>query len=404
MMEKIKELIQKYLEEAISIRRTIHENPELSMEEADTTALVKTKLEEYGLAFADVSFPSGTAAILEGKRTGKTLLLRADMDALPMEERSGLPFASKNPGICHSCGHDIHTAALLLCARVLSQMTEELEGRIIFLFQPGEERLSGAKMVIQSGLFEKYQPDMVIGLHCWPELPAGSVGIRRGPFMASSDSVKISIKGRGGHGAHPHKSIDPITAAAYVLTELQTIISRSVAPLDSAVLTMGKFQAGTASNIIPDEAVMEGTVRTVRNETRAFMEQKIKMVAECGAKAMGAECQVEYTKGVPAVICDETAVDLLEQAAFQELGHENTAVLETPSMGSEDFARYLELAPGAMFRIGTANENPASRLPLHNSGILFDERAIAAGAAVMSRAAVEFLKREPGILEENPRS
>lgn len=391
-MEKIKELIGKYQEDAVSLRRRIHENPELSMKEINTTALVKQQLQQYGLALADVSFPSGAAAVLEGARPGKTLLLRADMDALPMEERSGLPFASKNPGVCHSCGHDIHTAVLLLCARILSQIREDMAGRLVFLFQPGEEQLKGARMVIQSGLFEQYRPDMVFGLHCWPELPAGTVGIRRGPFMASSDTVRITIKGKGGHGAHPHKSIDPITAAAYVLTELQTVISRSVAPLDSAVLTMGKFHGGTAGNIIPDEVVMEGTVRTVRNETRALMEQRIRKVAACGAEAMGAECQVEYTRGVPAVICDGHAVDLLEKAAVRELGHEKTVTLEAPSMGSEDFAGYLEIAPGAMFRIGTANENPASRLPLHNSGIVFDERAIAAGAAVMCRAAAEFLK------------
>ena len=391
-MDAIWQKIENYREDALAIRREIHRHPELSMEEFRTTALVKETLAKYGIGLADVELPTGAAAILEGAAPGKTILLRADMDALPMEEKSGLPFASENPGACHSCGHDIHTSALLLAARILSGMREQLHGRIIFLFQPAEEKLGGSQTVIDSGLFKKYQPEIAVGLHCWPDLPGGTVGVRKGPFMASSDSVKITVRGRGGHGAHPHKSIDPITAAAYILTELQTIISRSVAPLDSAVLTMGKFTAGTAANVIPDEVVMEGTVRTVTHETRALMEEKIRTVAEHGALALGASCEVEYKKGVPAVVCDYGVTEQLERAAAAELGADKVLTLETPAMGSEDFARYLELVPGAMFRIGTSNENPATKLPLHNSGIVFDEEAIFAGAATFARFAAEYLK------------
>lgn len=392
-MEQIKVLIDTYEDEAISIRRAIHKKPELSMMEKNTTLLLEEKLIQYGLSLVDdIILPSGTVAILEGCRAGNTLLLRADIDALPMNENSCLPFASEIPGVCHSCGHDIHIAALLLCAKVLSQMKEKLAGRVIFLFQPAEEQNGkGADAVIHSGLFEKYKPDLAVGAHCWPDLPGGCVGFRKGSFMASSDIIKLKIKGRGGHGAHPHRSIDPITVAAYILTELQTVISRNVSPLDSAVLTIGKIIGGTAANVIPDEVVMEGTLRTVNNETRAMVEQRIRTLTEHGAKAMDAECEVDYEKGVPAVVCDGNVVDLLRKAAVEQLGSDHVVDLELPSMGSEDFSKYLELVPGAMFRIGTGNEDTASHLPLHNAGIVFDERAIKTGAAVMSCFTVNYL-------------
>ena len=276
-MSKVNELIQQYTSDAIEIRRHIHRHPELSMEEKNTTEFISQQLLKYGIEISDIPFKSGVLGILKGGEDGHTILLRADIDALPMVEKSGLPFASENTGVCHSCGHDIHTTALLLAARVLSSLRDELKGTVLFLFQPAEERLSGSQMVIDSGVFEKYHPDFAVGLHCWPDIPAGTIGIRRGSFMASSDTVKLTIRGKGGHGAHPHKSIDPVMTSAYILTELQTIISRTIAPLDSAVLTIGKITGGTAANIIPDEVVMEGTVRTVSKETRALMEETLEL-------------------------------------------------------------------------------------------------------------------------------
>ena len=276
-MSKVNELIQQYTDDAIEIRRHIHRHPELSMEEKNTTEFISQQLLKYGIEISDIPFKSGVLGILKGGENGHTILLRADIDALPMVEKSGLPFASENTGVCHSCGHDIHTTSLLLAARILSSLRDELKGTVLFLFQPAEERLSGSQMVIDSGVFEKYHPDFAVGLHCWPDIPAGTIGIRRGSFMASSDTVKLKIRGKGGHGAHPHKSIDPVMTSAYILTELQTIISRTIAPLDSAVLTIGKITGGTAANIIPDEVVMEGTVRTVSNETRALMEETLEL-------------------------------------------------------------------------------------------------------------------------------
>ncbi len=390
-MSKVNELIQQYTDDAIEIRRHIHRHPELSMEEKNTTEFISQQLLKYGIEISDIPFKSGVLGILKGGEDGHIILLRADIDALPMVEKSGLPFASENTGVCHSCGHDIHTTSLLLAARVLSSLRDELKGTVLFLFQPAEERLSGSQMVIDSGVFENYHPDFAVGLHCWPDIPAGTIGIRRGSFMASSDTVKLTIRGKGGHGAHPHKSIDPVMTSAYILTELQTIISRTIAPLDSAVLTIGKITGGTAANIIPDEVVMEGTVRTVSNETRALMEEKIRQIVSHGAAAMGAECDIVYQKGIPAVVCDNHVVDLIEQAAAEELGADHVVTLATPSMGSEDFSRYLEKVPGAMFRIGTRNDDPASSRPLHNAGIVFDEQAITSGASVFAGLALRYL-------------
>lgn len=391
MTEKIKKLVEMYREEMIAVRRHIHEHPELSMKEKNTTALIKEKCLEYGLTEADVELESGAVFILNPEKTKKSIIFRADIDALPVDENTGLSFASKNPGISHSCGHDIHTTALLFCARILSNIREELDGRVIFVFQPAEEIGQGAKLVIRSGLFEKYPSQMIIGIHTWPETPAGNIGIRRGPFMAASDRIRITVHGKGGHGAHPHKSVDPVLTAAYILTQIQSVVSRNVPPLQSAVITIGKFTGGPAANVIPDEASMEGTVRTFLPEIRDMVQERITEIAVHTAASMGADCTVDYQRGGQAVIGDDKVVSMIEQAGLEELGAEGVTYLELPSMGSEDFAGYLSVLPGAMFRLGTYNEIPESHLPLHNGKTIFDEQAITAGGRVLSRIAVDYL-------------
>lgn len=392
MTERLQELVSLYADEMIGLRRFIHENPELSMQEKNTTAFIKTKCREYGLEEADIELESGAVFILNPEKEEKSIVFRADIDALPMTEKTGLPYASKNDGVCHSCGHDIHTTALLFCAKILSGMKDMISGRVIFIFQPAEETGQGAKMVIRSGLFEKYPSQMIIGIHTWPETPGGNIGIRRGPFMAASDQIKLTVRGKGGHGAHPHKSIDPVLTAAYILTQLQSVVARNVPPLQSAVLTIGKFTGGTAPNVIPEEAVMEGTVRTFLPDIRDLVQERISNIASLTAAAMGAECIVEYTRGGQAVICDDNAVSLIEKAGIEELGTDKVTYLELPSMGSEDFSGYLSILPGAMFRLGTYNDIPESRLPLHNPSTIFDERAIVTGARVLSRIALDYLE------------
>lgn len=392
MKETIRELAERYEAEMLELRRQLHRRPELSMKETETTRLVENKCLEYGLVKAGVNLESGAAFILNPEKTEKSIIFRADLDALPVEEKTRLPFSSENAGACHCCGHDIHTTALLFAARILSKLRKELDGRVIFLFQPAEEIGQGAKMVIDSGLFEAYPSQMIVGIHTWPEIPGGTIGIRSGPFMAASDRVRITVSGKGGHGAHPDKSIDPVLTLAYILTQLQSVVARNVPPLEAAVITFGKFTGGPAANVIPAEASMEGTVRTFLPEIRSLVQKRITEIAENTAASMGAACVVDYKNGGQAVICDKEIVSGIEKAGLRELGDAGVIRLEEPSMGSEDFAWYLNVLPGAMFRLGTANEDTASHLPLHNPSIVFDERAVAAGGRVLSRFAVEYFK------------
>lgn len=391
---RILNLVNEAIEDAIVIRRQIHQNPELSGEEIETTQLLHRELKNRGIHILKTNLKTGLIAAVGKNSSKKTLILRADIDALPMTERSGLAFASQRAGCCHSCGHDLHTAALLLCARVLKKMEDKIEGTVLFVFQPAEEGLNGALSVCGTGVFTDYKPQLIIGLHTWPDLPAGTVGVKKGPFMAASDSLKLTVSGKSGHAAHPHKTIDPIMVSGYLITALQSIVSRNVAPLDNAVITIGKVTAGTAANIIPESVVLEGSVRTADPEVQAMIEARLKVLLPSIAEGFGAVCTVEYAKGVPAVVNDAAIVDLLKLSAEKAIGPSNVIQLDKPSMGSEDFANYLKLVPGALFRIGTGNDDPNSHLALHSAQIIFDEKAIAAGAHVMSQFALDYFCQE----------
>ena len=371
-------------EEIIGIRRKIHQNPEISFEETETTALVRKYLDGLGIENRPNGDQTGVIGILKGEKPGPVIALRADMDALKLEEATGLPFASQNPGACHACGHDIHTAVLLGTAKILSEYREELCGTVKFLFQPAEEGLGGAKSMIENGALKNPKPDYILACHTWPEMPAGSIGVRKGAMLGASDSFRITVKGKGGHAAHPHKGIDPVVVSAYIITELQTIVSRRVAPVDSAVITVGRLTAGTVNNIIPNEAVMEGTVRTQDPETRKQVADYIKNLAEGTAKAMGAEEEVDYEFGVGPTLCDSELVDLISEAVTDTLGADRLLQVPVPSMGAEDFAYYLEHVPGALFRLGTCDDTPQSHWALHNPSTLFNEKAIPAGVAAMA--------------------
>ncbi|MEG0803701.1 MAG: M20 family metallopeptidase [Pygmaiobacter sp.] len=388
----ILELANEYNAEAIALRRNLHRNPELSGQEFETTALIRTELEKYGICILKTNLTTGLIAKIGLGRSEKTLMLRADIDALPMTEESGLSFASEQPGRCHSCGHDLHTAALLTCAKILKKAEAQIAGTILFVFQPAEENFGGAKSVCETGIFERYHPQMIVGLHTWPDLPAGTVGLKKGPFMAASDLLTITVTGKNGHAAHPHKAIDPIMVSGYLITALQTIVSRNVAPLDSAVITIGKMTAGTAANVIPERAVLEGSVRTADPEVQNAVEQRLRTLLPSIAEGFGAECTVDYIKGTPAVVNDTATVELLQRAAQQVLSPDQIVFLEKPSMGSEDFATYLQRIPGAIFRIGTSNEQLNSHCALHNAKIIFDEQAIMTGASVLSQFSQEFFK------------
>lgn len=377
------ERIEEKKEEFIGIRRQIHEYPELSMQEIETTKLIRKYLDDLGIENYPNGNQTGVVAILKGTKPGPVIGLRADMDALKLTENTGLPFTSKNPGVCHACGHDLHTAVLMGTAKMLKEYQNELCGTVKFLFQPAEEGYGGAKSMIANGALESPCLDYILACHTWPEMPAGTIGVRKGAMLGASDSFKITVKGKGGHAAHPHKGIDPVVVAAYIITEFQTIVSRRVAPVDPVVITVGHLTAGTVSNIIPDEAVMEGTVRTQNPETRMQVCEYLKQLAAGTAHAMGAEAEVEYDLGYPPTMNDPKVIDWISEAVAEILGPDRLLQVPVSSMGSEDFSFYLEKVPGALFRIGTYDETPESKWALHNPAIIFNEQAILTGIAGM---------------------
>lgn len=388
----IQRLVEDVQDEMIAFRRRIHQHPELSNQEYLTSQLIAEELKKMDIKVCQLGLQSGVVGLLQGNLPGPAIALRADIDALNLQEDTDECFASVNKGIAHACGHDIHTAVLLGCAKVLSGMREAIPGSIKFIFQPAEESLSGAKKMLQAAVLEDPDVKAIFALHCWPDLPAGTIGLKKGSFMAASDSLTITINGCAGHAAHPHRSIDPIMIAGHVITALQSIVSREIAPLDSAVITIGKITGGTAPNIIAPSVELSGTVRTLNPAVRAEMPDRIKRIVSHIAEGMRGTAKVEYAFGTPPVLNDAALVSLVETAVANILGAQTVTYLETASMGSEDFAFYLEKIPGVMLRLGTANANPASRLALHNPKLVFDETAIAPGIKAMCAVALEYLR------------
>jgi amidohydrolase len=378
-MTPIKERMQELEPYYLNLRRKIHSHPEISLQETETTKLITKELQSYGIETYPNGNFTGVVGVLKGNAgSGKTIALRADIDALPLQEETGLPFASQNPGKCHACGHDIHTTTLLACAKLLSERKDELKGTVKFIFQPAEEGQAGAKTIIENGFLKDV--DAIFAAHTWPEIPGGTIGIRRGPMMAGAQRFNITLKVKGGHAAHPHKTPDSVVIAAYIILGLQSIVSRELKPVDSAVITVGKMTAGTAANIIPSQVVLEGTFRYLTNEVRDHIIEAIQRIAVGTAQAHRAEASVTFIENGAPVTNEDSLVDLVETSAKELLGESKCINLTQPSMGSEDFAYYLEQKPGALFRLGTVEEGEAYRLALHNNKLLFSEKAIAAGA------------------------
>jgi len=392
----IRERIEQYTPHALEIRHTLHRNPELSGKEFETTALIRRELESYGIPVLDSGLETGLIADICGKKPGegRTIAVRADIDALPVQERTGEPFASCNEGISHACGHDMHTAALLLAARVLKDMEDEFSGRVRLMFQPAEEIGGGAVALISHGALKNPKPDAVLGIHTWPDTPAGMIGVKPGPSHASSDTITILVKGKGGHGAHPYRCVDPIMVSAYLLTLLQTLVSRELPMVESAVLTFGMIRGGTAANVIPDEVELKGTLRCLNAEWRQKMLDSIRRVSEDCCHAMRAEAEVIIKEGMPPLVNDTEMIEKIAGSAEKVLGPDHVRRLPTASPGSDDFAFYLEQVPGALFRMGTGSDDPATHVGLHNGGNRFDEKGIPAGAAVMAQYIFDFLTEE----------
>lgn len=378
--------------EVIAWRRRFHENPELAFEEHETSAFVAEKLREFGYIPRKVG-ETGLVAVLEGKKgPGKTIALRADMDALPGVEKTGLPFASKKEGRVHSCGHDVHTAILLGVAKILARCGDDFSGRIKFFFQPAEEVLGGAKTFVAAGELDGV--DGLAALHVMTDFETGCMAVRKGVTLAASDRLSITITGKAAHAAQPQRGIDAVVIAAQVVTALQTVVSRTVDPLDSVVLTLGRIQGGFAPNIIPAEVVIEGTLRTLRAKTRVAGIERIRNIVEHTAAASGGTAALKVVQGTPPLVCDEAWVDRLRRAAKTCLPEENILELSEPSMGGEDFAFMLQKAPGVFWRLG-ARQPGEPQTHAHSATFVVDEKAIVHGMAITCALAMDAVSEAP---------
>lgn len=380
------------LPDAIELRRAIHADPELGLRCPRTTDKIKAALAGLPLEYREGSSTTGLVAILRGGGdNGRTVLLRGDMDALPMQEETGLPFASRTDGAMHACGHDSHTAMLVGAARTLCARREALPGTIVFMFQPGEEGHHGAREMIADGLLDDPAPDAAFALHISPNMPSGTVVSRPGALLASTDTLRATIRGAGGHAAMPHESLDPIPVLCEVVLALQSFITRQVAVADPAVLTVTKLTAGSSHNIIPSEAHLLGTLRTLSQETREKARAAFIRVVEHVSAAHGLTGEASIDHGYPVTVNDERALSLMKDCATG-LGGE-WRVMPAPMMGAEDFAYVLQRTPGAMAFLGVAPEgsDPATNPPLHNTRITIDEAAMARGIALHCAVATRFL-------------
>jgi amidohydrolase len=376
---------------AVAARRHIHRQPELSFQEKETSAYLAAQLTDMGIPFESGLGGYGIKALIEGGRPGKTVALRADMDALPITEETGLPFASEQPGIMHACGHDVHTATLLATARAIHAMKDELPGRVVLIFQPGEEvNPGGASLMIRDGVLESPMVDAIFGLHVMPAMAAGTMGFGAGAMLAAPDEFDVVILGRGGHGAAPQLCIDPVLVAAQCLTLLQQIVARNVSPFGNAVITVGMIHGGTARNVIPDEVTFKGTVRTMDPTVRELMPRRIEAVIRGVCEAAGASYRLRYDPGYPPLINDPAATDLARQAALAVLEEEQVEPM-APSMGGEDFAFYLQHIPGSFARLGSMLPGTASPAGLHTSRLLIDEECMVVGVAYYLSVVQQFL-------------
>jgi len=381
VLSQIKDIAQSLAPRLLEIRRHIHAHPELSGQEHQTSAYVAGVLSSSGVHVREGVGKTGVIGELGGD--GPALALRTDMDALPIQECSGLEFTSKNPGVMHACGHDVHTTVGLGTAMVLAQLRDRLPGNVRFLFQPAEETAQGAKWMVEDGAMQGVEG--IFGVHVFPSIPAGNIGIRYGALTAAADDLEIVITGESGHGARPHEAIDAIWIAAQVITNLQQAISRTQNPLRPVVLTIGKINGGRAPNVIADQVQLVGTVRSLHPETHAELPQWIENIVSQTCQTYRAGYHLTYRRGVPSVQNDRRLTQILEAAAQEAWGQERVQVLLEPSLGAEDFSVYLNQAPGSMFRLGVGFVDRPN-YPLHHPQFQVDESAILTGVVTLAYA------------------
>lgn len=389
--EALRVRVQELTAELVAVRRDFHRWPELSFREVHTAARIASELHAMGLEVQTGVAKTGVVGLLRGGRPGgKTLLVRADIDALPLDEQNDVSYRSRNPGVMHACGHDAHMAMLLTAIRVLTELREDLPGNLKFVFQPAEEGPGGADLMIEEGVLESPSVDAALGFHIWNELPVGVVGVRTGALMASSDEFEIVIEGQGTHAADPHLGVDAVVVAAHVLTALQSIVSRQISPLDSAVLSVGQIVSGSAHNVIAQKAHMSGTVRTFNEELRASMPQRISQLVDGVAMAFGATAHLEYRYQYPVLSNSSEMTELVRKAAVRAIGAERVVTAE-PTMGAEDMAYFLREVPGCYFLIGSANPDKGFDKPHHHPQFDIDEDALPVGVQVIVQAVLDYL-------------
>ncbi len=388
LIAKIKSLSNQYAAEVVSFRRYLHANPELSYQEVNTAKFITEKLIRFGLTPTSMA-GTGVVALIEGKNPStKTIALRADIDALPITEQNTVDYKSSNPGVMHACGHDVHTSSLLGTAKILHTIKDQFEGSIKLIFQPGEEKNpGGASIMIKEGVLKNPAPSSIIGQHVFPLLPVGKIGFREGKYMASSDEIYLKVIGKGGHGATPELTIDPVVIASHIIIALQQVISRNASPKQPTVLTFGKITANGATNIIPDEVNIAGTFRALDETWRADGLTKIKKMAEGIAEGMGGKCEVDIHHGYPYLENNAQLTQRIKQAAAEYVGAENVVDIDL-TLGSEDFAYYSQIIPASFYRLGTRNEAKGITSYVHTPTFDIDENALSIAPGLMAWMAI----------------
>ncbi|PIB36669.1 N-acyl-L-amino acid amidohydrolase [Reichenbachiella sp. 5M10] len=392
LINRIKSLSASFHEDTVANRRHLHAHPELSFQETETAAYVKAYLEKLGIKHRTGIAGNGIEAIIEGKNPEKKITaLRADMDALPIKEESLKPYKSKNEGVMHACGHDVHTSSLMTCLRILHELKDEFEGTIKFIFQPGEELFpGGASLMIKDGILKNPKPSSIFGQHVMPLIPVGKVGFRKGMYMASADEIYVTVRGKGGHGALPELCVDSVLIASHIIVALQQVVSRMASPKTPSVLTFGKVEAKGATNVIPTEVKIEGTFRTLDEKWRKEAHVRMKKLAEGLAESMGGYCDFNIQVGYPFLKNEPELTERARQAAIAYLGEENVVDLDV-WMGAEDFAYYSQKADACFYRLGTRNEDKNIISAVHTPTFDIDEDALNLGPGLMAWLAINEL-------------
>lgn len=375
-------------DEMVDLRRDFHQHPELGFEEVRTSGIVAERLHDLGFEVQQGIGQTGVVGILDGSQKGPTIMLRFDMDGLPIQEANDVAFASRNPGVMHACGHDGHTSMGLALAKIMARYREEIKGTLKFVFQPAEEGLGGAIAMIADGVLNNPRPDVAFAMHVWTPEPYGNIRVVDGPCMSSSSVFTLTVQGRGGHGAAPHLAVDPVLAAAHIVAALQSIVSRNVNPQESVVVSMGEFKAGTTFNVIPDKAILKGTVRSYNNDLHRMIYRRILEMATRMAEAFNCQASMETIAIVQAVVNAQEPTAVVRQAAAKIVGLQN--VVNKRTMASEDMGFFLDEVPGCYFFIGARNEEKGYTYPHHHPKFNFDERAMIHGVAVMAEAAYQY--------------